>query len=83
MFGCYLLQSCSLLTRDRKGVDPIRKKSRWEESGGGEIGGDTVIRIYCMKKNLFSTKKKNGFFKVVFLDNIPHPKQMKLSPKRV
>ena len=33
MFGCYLLEACTFLMRDRKGADP-------EERGGGEeLGG--------------------------------------------
>lgn len=49
MFGCYLLQTYSLLLRDRKGTDP-------QESGGGEElreieGRETAIKIY--KKRIY------------------------------
>jgi hypothetical protein len=30
MFGCYLLQDCSFLIRDKKGVDPEGRRSRKE-----------------------------------------------------
>lgn len=47
MFGCYFLEACSFLTRDRKGVD-------WDGRGGGEglggvEGGETIIRIYYVR----------------------------------
>ena len=51
MFGCYLLEACSFLIRDRKGVDPDRM-------GGGEElrgvkGGEAVIRIFCMRTKIY------------------------------
>jgi hypothetical protein len=52
MIDCYLLEACFFLVRDRKGADPEGRGGR-EELYEVE-GGSTVIRIYCMKKNLFS-----------------------------
>lgn len=55
MFCFYLLEACSFLMRGRKGVDP-------EARGGEEIEvlerGENVIRIYYVRKNLFSTRVK-------------------------
>ena len=51
MFGCYLLEACSFLMRDRKGVD-LEGKGGGEELGGIN-GGKTVIRIYYMRKTYF------------------------------
>ena len=48
MFVCYFLEVCSFLIRDRKGVDPEGKEGG---KGLGEIEeGETIIRIYCMRK---------------------------------
>ena len=44
------------LTRDRKGVD-TDKRGDGEELGG--VGGwETIIKIYWVKKDLFSIKEK-------------------------
>ena len=51
MFGCYLLEACSFLMRDRKGVD-LDGRDGGEELGGVE-GEETVIRIYYVRKNIF------------------------------
>lgn len=55
--GCYLLEVCSFLMRDKKRADPEGRES------GGHLGrverGEIVIRIYCMKKKLFSVKEKD------------------------
>jgi hypothetical protein len=40
----YLLEDCSFLMRNRKEVDPKGRGSR------EDLGGETVIRIYCMRK---------------------------------
>lgn len=49
VFGCHLLEaSSSLLKRDRKRVDQDGKGV--EKRLGGVEGGETKIRIYCMRK---------------------------------
>ena len=48
LFGCYLLEACSFLMRDRKGVD-LDGRDGGEELGGVE-GEETVICVYCMRK---------------------------------
>jgi hypothetical protein len=45
---CYVLEACSFPTRDRKGVD-LDGRGHGEKLGGVERR-ETVIRIYCMKK---------------------------------
>ena len=57
MFGCFLLEACSFLMKDRKGVD-------LEERGGGEELGrveerETIIRKYCLRKESIFNKSKN------------------------
>ena len=47
MFGSYLLEACSL-KRDGKGVD--LKGRGGDEKGGGVEGGESIIRIYCLRK---------------------------------
>ena len=48
MFGCYLLGVCAFLISNRKGVDPEKRRSGEEL---GRVGGDeTIIKIYCMRK---------------------------------
>lgn len=42
--------------RDGKGVDPDRRGNG--EELGGSVGGETVIRIYCARKNLFPINRK-------------------------
>lgn len=57
MFGFYFLQACSFLMGDRKGVDPEGRGSA-EELEGAE-GGETVIRMYWMKKeSIFNQRGK-------------------------
>jgi hypothetical protein len=46
MFGCNPLEACSFLLRDKKGVDT---EGGVEEELGG-VGGETVVKIYCMRK---------------------------------
>lgn len=55
MFCCYLLEACSFLMIDRKGVNP-------EVRGGEEElvcveGGETIIRMYRMGKESISSKR--------------------------
>lgn len=47
-----------ILMRERKGVD-LEGHGNEEDLGEAE-GEETVIRIYCVKKNLFSMKKKTS-----------------------
>ena len=56
MFGCYLLEACSFLMRDRKGVD-LDGRRGGEELGGVE-GGETIIRIYYVRKKSIFNKRK-------------------------
>jgi hypothetical protein len=63
MFGCYLIEAwfsvclsvclfvCFCFPNERQ------KGSRSREEG--ELGGETVIKIYCKRKNIFSIKGKN------------------------
>lgn len=51
MIDCYILKAYFLLMRDRKGMDP--EGGRGGEELGGLEGGDTVIRIYCIRKEHF------------------------------
>lgn len=48
MFGCFLLEACYFLMRNKKGVDLERR------GGGEELGGvetvETILRIYCVRK---------------------------------
>ena len=46
------------IRRDRK-VIGLNRKRGGEELGGVE-SGENVIRIYCVKKNLYSMKKKTS-----------------------
>lgn len=59
MFGFYLLEACSFLKRDRKGLGPEGKGGR--EDLGREEGGETNQDILYEKKNPVSinTKKKS------------------------
>jgi hypothetical protein len=47
VFSCCLLEACSFLVRDRKGVDLERRESG--EELGGARGGETIVRRYCMR----------------------------------
>ena len=51
MSCCHLLEDCSFLMRDRKVVDLERR--RGGEELGGVDEGETVIRIYCIKKGIY------------------------------
>lgn len=71
-FGCFILFSfdfhlsvvfyyCSLDARLFSNERQKGYESGWKGGGedlGGERGGETVIRIYCMGKHLFSIKDK-------------------------
>lgn len=48
MFGCYLLETYSFLMRNKKGVE-LKERGAGEDLGG-IVGGETIIRIYCMRK---------------------------------
>jgi len=48
IFGYYVLEACSFLMRDRKEVD-LKEREYGKELGGVERG-DTVTKIYCMRK---------------------------------
>lgn len=56
MFGCYFLEACYFLKRNRNGINPMCEAGL-EELGGVE-GGKTIIIICIMRKNLFSIKIK-------------------------
>ena len=57
MFGCYLLEACSFLMGDRKGVGP-EGRGGGEDLGEGEGEGTVMGIILLEKKNLFSIKGK-------------------------
>jgi hypothetical protein len=44
--------------RDRKGLDLKGRKGR--EGLGGVGGGETIIRIYCMRKRVYFQSEKEG-----------------------
>lgn len=57
MFGCYRLDARSFLMRDGKGTDLDGREVGEELRGVG--GGETVIRIYCMRKEpIFNKNRK-------------------------
>ena len=56
IFGCYLLEACSFLMRDRKGVD-LEGRRGGEDLGRVE-GEETIIRIYYMRKESIFNKRK-------------------------
>lgn len=61
MFG-YLLEACSFPVRDRKGVDLEERGGRDELGGAAE--GETVIILYCMRKQPIFNKRENVFKEV-------------------
>jgi hypothetical protein len=53
-FGCCLLEACSFLKR--KGgrmVDLGTREGGGREELGEEKGGETGVKIYCMRENIF------------------------------
>lgn len=57
ILGCYVLEICSFLITNRKGVDP-EGRGGVEELGGIE-GEETIIIIDCVRKESFSISEKN------------------------
>lgn len=57
LFDCHLLESCSFLMKDRKGV---YLEGRGGEGNPGELEvGESITRIYCMrKKSVFNKREK-------------------------
>ena len=55
MFDPYLLEACSFQMRDRKGVDPNGRGGR--DQLARREGGETVIMVYCMRKESVFDKK--------------------------
>lgn len=51
----YHLEACLFYNSRRKGDKYIWDKT-WEELRGGE-GGEIIIRIYYMRKNIFNKRK--------------------------
>jgi hypothetical protein len=49
MVGCYLLEACSLVMRDRKGVD--LKGQGGEKELVGVEGGETIVKIHYMRRS--------------------------------
>lgn len=72
--------------RERNGVDSKRTEDRKEL---GEVErGETITRIYCVKKNLFSIQRKNKkeikFYSIIFSNKkllFKHSLQYSLSIK--
>lgn len=52
----YSLDACLFLMRDRKGVDADRRQDGEELRRIG--GGENIVRLYCMKKNIFNKREK-------------------------
>lgn len=59
MFGCHILDACSFLIRNRKGINMHGRKRGY--LGGGE-GGEIVLILYWIRKYFFQLKR--DFFKV-------------------
>lgn len=56
MFGCCLLETCPLLMKYRRSGP--RGEGGREAQGAGE-GEETIIRIYCMRKeSMFNKREK-------------------------
>ena len=55
VLGYYLLEACYFLMRDRKGVDLDGRRS--VEDLAEVDKGESVIRTYYMRKNLFLMKR--------------------------
>lgn len=55
--ACYLLEACPFLMRHRKEVDLDGR------GGGKQLRGEerreTVIRLYCMRKEIMFSKRRN------------------------
>jgi hypothetical protein len=45
MLGCYLIEACSFLMKDKKGVDP---KGKGGEEGLGGVEGEKLQSGYCI-----------------------------------
>jgi hypothetical protein len=56
VFCFYLLETCSFLMRERKGVEPKVKGGR--EQLGGLKRGKIVFRLYCMRKESMANKRE-------------------------
>jgi hypothetical protein len=57
LFSYHFLDAYFFPLRERQKGCEFEWEGKWEETGrSGE--GETIIRIYCMKKNLFSIKRK-------------------------
>lgn len=59
MFVCYLLKACSFLMKDRKGMGTEGR--RGEEELAGAKAEETIIRLYCLRKESIFNKRKNLF----------------------
>lgn len=57
LFGSYLLEAYSILMRDKKAVDP-EGSGGGKELGGAE-GGETIVRIYSIRKESISNKRES------------------------
>ena len=57
MFGCYLLEAYSFLKRQKE--DESREERRWRGTGRSR-GGESIIIMYCMRKeSIFNKRKRN------------------------
>lgn len=57
MLCFYLLEACSFLVRDRRGVD--LEGRRGGERTGRDRRGETVFRLHCMRKeSMFNKREK-------------------------
>lgn len=66
MFGCYPLEACSFLMKDR------RERSGCGVDLGGVEGGKTVFRLYRMRKESMLNNRGKIHEKCVFLLTMRH-----------
>lgn len=57
MFAFYLLEACFFLIKDWKGVGPVGWGQEDRKEEGGIVGEETIIRVYCVRKESTFNKK--------------------------
>lgn len=67
MFGCYCLDACSLLKRERKEVGDGRGVGK--ELGGVRRWG-TAMRIYCLRSESVFNKERNMYPDICLINTI-------------
>lgn len=56
MFGWYLIEACSFLMKDKKGVFP--EEGGWGGNGNSEVSRNCIQDIFMIKESIFNYKKK-------------------------